>query len=145
HANVEIAIERILVRAVITAVKNVLGVKEAADPIGNVLVPERVVAPDHRGPILSRRADAALQRDSIRPLLHDSRSDADRFDALQDVEPQHVPEALAAGTEVVPVFLSVAKQTSRLRQLTEIPVGERVADVIPLVGNATQKRNKHQI
>ena len=106
---------------------------------------ERVVAPDDRGPVLPRGLDAALERNSVRPFLHDSRADADRLDVFQNVQQHDVSKAFASRTEVVPMFLAIAEQHAGLRQPAQVPLGERVADVIPLIGNSPQEGDKHQL
>src|SRR5262245_25343001 len=99
----------------VTAVKDILSVQEATDPVGNVLVAEGVMTPDDRGAVVPRGADAPLQRNAVGPFFHDPRANAHRLNQLENVQQHHVAKTFAAGTEIVSMLLAVAEEHAALR------------------------------
>jgi len=61
---------------------------------------------------------------------------------LQNVQQHDGAKSFATWTKIVAVLLAIPEQHAGLRQPAQVPLRERVADVIPLVGNSLQEGDK---
>src|SRR6185436_16012837 len=111
-------------------VEDVLGVRPALDPAGDVLEAERVVAPEDRRALRARLLDSGPKRRRVHAFLHDPAPDADRTDELPEIEEHHVAVALLEGPEVVAMLLPVPEEHPGLApQVAQLLFRVAVGDV----------------
>ena len=95
--------------------------------------------------VAPRGLNAGPQRATVGPFAHDARPDADRLDQLPDVQEHDMPEAFAAGVEVVTMLFAVAVLHVRRREPRQVGGRQDVRGVIAIVDGAPQVRHEHNV
>src|SRR5262249_20745069 len=143
HADVEIAVIRVVERAAAAAVEDVEGIKPAADRAEHVLEAEAVVAPDDGAALLLGVVDAGSQSEIVIAAAGDARAKTNGLHETLDVQEHYMAVTFAVAAEVVPVLFAVIEENACRLEGGQVADRIAVRDVVGVVLVAFEIGDEH--